>query len=114
MSLNESELASASQTNSLRLFTTQPNFGKCSLITWIGVSMSQKYLPKQLRQLVFRRRNLAFAPRRTKEVAYKTLVQPKLEYAASIWNPHSKLQINQIEKVHRYPGSGVVLDCIDS
>ena len=29
-------------------------------------------------------RNLAFAPRRTKEVTYKTLVQTKLEYAAPI------------------------------
>ena len=49
----------------------------------------------------FLRRNLAFAPRSTKEVAYKTLVRPKLEYAAPIWSPHSKLQINQIEKVQR-------------
>ena len=46
-------------------------------------------------------RNLAFAPRSTKEVAYKTLVLPKLEYVAPIWSPHSKLQINQIEKVQR-------------
>ena len=46
-------------------------------------------------------RNLAFAPRNTKEVAYKTLYWPKLEYAAPIWSPHSKLQINQIEKVQR-------------
>ena len=44
---------------------------------------------------------LGFAPRSTKEVAYKTLVRPKLEYAAPIWSPHSKLQINQIEKVQR-------------
>ena len=34
--------------------------------------------------LGFLRRNLAFAPRSTKEVAYKTLVRPKLEYAAPI------------------------------
>ena len=47
---------------------------------------------KATKTLVFRR-NLAFAPRSTKEVAYKTLVRPKLEYAA----PTS--DNNQIEKV---------------
>ena len=30
-------------------------------------------------------RNLALAPRHTKEVAYKTLVRPQLEYAASTY-----------------------------
>ena len=47
---------------------------------------------KATKTLGFLRRNLAFAPRSTKEVAYKTLVRPKLEYAAPIWSPHSKLQ----------------------
>ena len=56
---------------------------------------------KATKTLGFLRRNLAFAPRCTKEVAYKTLVRPKLEYAAPIWSPHSKLQINHIEKVQR-------------
>ena len=56
---------------------------------------------KATKTLGFLRRNLAFAPRSSKEVAYKILVQPKLEYAAPIWSPHSKLQINQIEKVQR-------------
>ena len=56
---------------------------------------------KATKILGFLRRNLAFAPRSTKEVAYKTLVRTKLEYAAHIWSPHSKLQINQIEKVKR-------------
>ena len=69
------------------------------LIPWIGVSMSQKSLPTKT--IGFLRRNLALAPRSTKEVAYKTLVQPKQEYAAPIWSPHSKLQINQIEKDQR-------------
>ena len=69
------------------------------LITWIGVSMCQKSLPNKT--LGFLRRNLTFAPRSTKEVAYKTLVRPKLEYAAPIWSPHSKFQIDQIEKVQR-------------
>ena len=56
---------------------------------------------KATKKLGFLRRNLAFAPRSTKEVAYKTLVWPKLEYAAPIWSPYSKLQINQVEKVQR-------------
>ena len=51
--------------------------------------------------LGFLRRNLAFAPRSNKEVVYKTLVRPRLEYAAPIWSPYSKLQINQVEKVQR-------------
>ena len=53
---------------------------------------------KATKTLGFLRRNLAFAPRSTKEVAYKTLIRPKLGYAAPIWSPHLKLQINQIEK----------------
>ena len=49
----------------------------------------------------FHRRNLAFTPRSTKELAYKTLVRPKLEYAALIWSPYVKTQIQQVEKVQR-------------
>ena len=41
----------------------------------------------------FLRRILAFAN--------KPLVRPKLEYAAPIWSPYSKLQIKQVEKVQR-------------
>ena len=61
---------------------------------------------KATKTLCFLRRNLAFAPRSTKEVAYKTLVWPKLEYAALIWSPYSKLQINQVEKVQRTAAVG--------
>ena len=56
---------------------------------------------KATKTLSFLRRNLAFAPKSTKEVAYKTLVRPTLEYAALIWSPNSKLQTNQVEKVQR-------------
>ena len=56
---------------------------------------------KATKTLGFLFRNLAFAPRSTKEVAYKTFVRPTLEYAAPVWSPHSILQINQIEKVRR-------------
>ena len=50
---------------------------------------------------LFLRRNLALAPRHTKEVAYKTLVRPQLEYAAPIWHPYHETQIAQVEKVQR-------------
>ena len=53
---------------------------------------------KATKTLGFLCRNLAFATRSTKAVAYKTLVLPKLEYAAPIWSPYSKLQINQVGK----------------
>ena len=43
---------------------------------------------KATETLGFLRRNLAFAPRSTKEIAHKTWVWPKLQYAAPIWNPY--------------------------
>ena len=46
---------------------------------------------KATKTLGFLRWNLAFAPWSTKEVAYKTLVRPKLEYAAPIWSPNFRL-----------------------
>ena len=45
--------------------------------------------------------NLALTPRKTKEVAYKTLVRPQLEDAAPIWHPYDETQIQQVEKVQR-------------
>ena len=56
---------------------------------------------KATKTLGFLRGSLAFAPKSTKEFAYKTLVLPKLEHAALIWSPYSKLQIYQVEKVQR-------------
>ena len=54
---------------------------------------------KATKTMGFLRCNLALAPRHTKEVAYKTLVRPQLEYAAPIWNLYHKLQIQEVEKV---------------
>ena len=45
--------------------------------------------------MCFHRRSLAFAPRHTKEVAYKTLVRPQLEYAAPIWHPYHELRLDR-------------------
>ena len=46
--------------------------------------------------LHFLRRNLALAPRHTKEVAYKTLVRPQLEYAAPIWHPYNETETKKV------------------
>ena len=56
---------------------------------------------KATKTLGFLRRNLALAPRHTKEVAYKTLVQSQLEYAAPIWHPYNETQTLKVEKVQR-------------
>ena len=54
---------------------------------------------KATKTMGFLRRNLALAPRHTKEVAYKTLVRQQLEYAAPIWHPYHETQIPQVAKV---------------
>ena len=54
--------------------------------------------------LGFLRRNLAFAPRHTKEVAYKTLVLPKLEYAAPIRLFGIPIMKLRLDRWRRYRG----------
>ena len=36
---------------------------------------------------------------KTKHIAYKTLVSPKIEYASSIWDPHKKINIHEDDLV---------------
>ena len=47
--------------------------------------------------LGFLRRNLKNCPQSPKELAYTSLVRPKLEYCASIWDPYRQSKINQLE-----------------
>ena len=56
---------------------------------------------KANRTLGFIRRNLKVAPRKTKEIAYKALVRPILEYSSSVWDPANQKQVNTLEKVQR-------------
>ena len=49
----------------------------------------------------FLQRNLAFAPRNSKEAAYKTLIHPQLEYAATIWHPYYETETKKVEKVQK-------------
>ena len=48
------------------------------------------------------KRNLHHCNTRTKDIAYKTLIRPKLEYCSSIWDPHHKSDQVKLEMVqHR-------------
>ena len=46
----------------------------------------------------FLRRSMTLTPRLTKEVAYKTLVCPQLEYTAPNWHPYHKTQIKKVQR----------------
>ena len=51
--------------------------------------------------LGFLRRNLSSCPERVKEATYKAIVRPHVEYTSSVWDPHLKKHIKQIEGVQR-------------
>ena len=51
---------------------------------------------KATKTLGFLRRNLTFAPKETKAAAYKTLVRPKLEYAAPVWMPYHQVDNSKV------------------
>ena len=46
-------------------------------------------------------RNLPKAPKHVKEQCYKSFVLPKIEYASSVWDPHCKKHINDLEKIQK-------------
>ena len=57
---------------------------------------------KANKTLGFLRRNLKISSREIKETAYKTLVRPIMEYAATVWDPLTQANIDNMEAVqHR-------------
>ena len=56
---------------------------------------------KANKTLGFLRRNLRISATQLKETAYKSFVRPILEYACTVWDPHTKQNIMKIEAVQR-------------
>ena len=56
---------------------------------------------KANRTLGFVKRNVKTQNEYVKELAYKTLVRPQVEYASSVWNPHTDKNIDKIEMLQR-------------
>ena len=67
----------------------------------MGSTYFRNFLLKATKTLGFLRRNVALAPRHTKEVAYKTLVRPQLEHAAPIWHLYNETETKKLEKVQK-------------
>ena len=70
-----------------------------SNLDW-GQHVNNKVM-KANRSLGFLRRNLSSCPEGVKEAAYKAIVRPHVEYASSVWDPHLKKHVKQIEGVQR-------------
>ena len=60
-----------------------------------------KICKKANASLGFLRRNLRHLPTTCKKTAYLALVRSVLEYGAIIWDPHTKKDIDQLERVQR-------------
>ena len=61
----------------------------------------ENIIGKANRSLGFIRRNLYSCPESVKSEAYLTLVRPCLEYASSVWDPHTPKHCHDIEGVQR-------------
>ena len=51
--------------------------------------------------LGFVRRNIKIGNKKAKENAYKALVRPLLEYAATVWDPYTTKEIEALEKIQQ-------------
>ena len=77
---------------------------------YLGVTISPKltwtkHIDKAVKKAngsrAFLQRNLRKCPRNIKELGYKTLVRPIIEYASTVWDPHTITTIKKIEMVQR-------------
>lgn len=91
-SINNVPLASVDQFKYLGLHIS-------STLSWSG--HVQFIVSKALRKLYMLRNRMMHCTPKTKLVAYTTLVRPLLEYADVVWDPHTKCDIDCIERVQK-------------
>ena len=60
--------------------------------------------------LGFLKRNIRVHYKDLKSVAYKTLVRPQLEYASTLWSPHTATDIQKVEAIQRRAARWVYRD----
>ena len=79
-------------------------------ISYLGVILSSdlklskhiKSISGKARKILgMMKRNLWNCPKRIKEIAYTSIVRPKLEYASAVWDPHLKKDIASLDRVQR-------------
>ena len=77
---------------------------------YLGITLSSdlkwntqvdKAVSKANGMIGFLRRNLGAAPQKLKVQAYKSLVLPHIEYCSTVWDPHTKNNIQKLEAVQR-------------
>ena len=70
-----------------------------------------KYICKKTNNVLgFLRRNTSSLPKTVKENCYKTLVKPVIEYGCSVWDPHTKDQISNLDKIQKSAARYVLND----
>ena len=82
----------------------------CDTAPYLGVKLNKKLswephctsvANKSNGTRMFLQRNLGNTPRQIKIQCYVTLVRPILEYASTVWDPHTQTSINRLEMVQR-------------
>ena len=73
-------------------------------------SHAQKISSKAARTLGIIRRALGKCDLKVRDIAYKQLVRPQLEYASCAWNPHIQRDVNIVENIQRQGARFVLHD----
>ena len=72
-----------------------------SQITFLGPPTLIQSLKKANQTLGFLKRNIKDHNKDLKSTAYTTLARPQLEYASTVWSPHTATDITKLEAVQR-------------